>query len=149
MMVLPVALWPVGIGLAIGILAAISTGRLIASQLFDVRPWDPQILSGATLILVLAALVSATIPARRATQADPMVALKTVRADLGSNPSTAATAMWLVQTAWMSQSRKSSSTVSQFATDYSQHIATLSGRWDSRSAPAGPSHRRNSSNRSA
>ena len=76
MMVLPGALWPVGIGLAIGIPAAIATGRLIASQLFDVRPWDAQILSGATLLLVLAALVAATIPARRAPQVDPMVALR-------------------------------------------------------------------------
>jgi ABC-type antimicrobial peptide transport system permease subunit len=76
MMVLRGALWPVGIGLAIGIPAAIAIGRLIASQLFDVRPWDPQILAGATLLLVLATLASATIPARRATRVDPMVALR-------------------------------------------------------------------------
>ena len=76
MMVLRGALWPVAIGLAIGIPAAISTGRLIASQLFDVRPWDPQLLAGATLLLVLATLVSAIIPARRATHVDPMVALR-------------------------------------------------------------------------
>jgi predicted permease len=76
MMVLRSALWPVAIGLAIGIPAAVWTGRLIASQLFDVRPGDPQILSAATLVLVLAALVSATIPARRATHVDPMVALR-------------------------------------------------------------------------
>jgi CheY-like chemotaxis protein len=49
----------------------------MASQLFDVSPWDPQILSGATLLLLLAALVSASIPARRATRVDPMVALRT------------------------------------------------------------------------
>lgn len=76
MMVLRGALWPAGIGLAIGIPAAIATGRLLASQLFDVRPWDPLILSGATLLLVLAALVSAIVPAHRATQVDPMVALR-------------------------------------------------------------------------
>jgi ABC-type antimicrobial peptide transport system permease subunit len=37
---------------------------------------SPTILSGATLLLLLATLVSAVIPARRATQVDPMVALR-------------------------------------------------------------------------
>ena len=64
------------LGLAIGIPAAIGAGQLIASQLFDVTPWDPRILSSATLLLALAALISATIPARRATLVDPMVALR-------------------------------------------------------------------------
>jgi predicted permease len=76
MMVLRTALWPVGVGLAIGIPAAIATGRLIASELFDVTPWDPLILSGATLLFVMAALVAATIPAQRALKVDPMVALR-------------------------------------------------------------------------
>jgi ABC-type antimicrobial peptide transport system permease subunit len=75
-MVLRGAIWPVGIGLAIGMPAAIATGQLIASQLFDVRPWDPGLLSGATLLLGLAALIAAMIPARRATTVDPMVALR-------------------------------------------------------------------------
>jgi ABC-type antimicrobial peptide transport system permease subunit len=66
----------VGIGLAIGMPAAIATGHLIASQLFDVRPWDPRLLSGAALLLGLAALIAAMIPARQATTVDPMVALR-------------------------------------------------------------------------
>jgi putative ABC transport system permease protein len=75
-MVLRDAVWPVSIGLALGILAAIGVGQLIASQLFNVRPWDPQILAGAMLLLGLAALVAGIIPARRATKVDPMVALR-------------------------------------------------------------------------
>lgn len=75
-MVLRGALRPVGIGLAIGMPTAIVTGQLIASQLFDVRPWDPGLLSGATLLLGLAALIAAMIPARRATTLDPMLALR-------------------------------------------------------------------------
>src|SRR5580700_5069014 len=66
----------VGIGLALGIPAAIGAGHLIASQLFGVRPWDPLILSGSTLLLGLAALIAAVIPARRAMRVDPMVALR-------------------------------------------------------------------------
>jgi putative ABC transport system permease protein len=75
-MVLRAAFWQVGIGVALGIPAAIGTGYLIASQLFGVRPWDPLMLSGATLLLGLAALIAAVIPARRAASVDPMVALR-------------------------------------------------------------------------
>ena len=75
-MVLRGAFGQVGIGLALGIPAAIGTGRLIASHLFGVRPWDPLMLSGAALLLVLATLSAAVFPARRATRVDPMVALR-------------------------------------------------------------------------
>jgi ABC-type antimicrobial peptide transport system permease subunit len=76
MMVLRGALWPVAIGLAIGIPAALAAGQLISSWLFNVRPWDPRVLAGATLLLIVAALIAATIPARRATRVDPMTALR-------------------------------------------------------------------------
>lgn len=66
----------VAIGLALGIPAAIATGRLIASQLFGVKPWDPMTLSAATLLLAVAAFVAAVIPARRAAGVDPMQALR-------------------------------------------------------------------------
>jgi putative ABC transport system permease protein len=75
-MVLRGAFWQVGIGLALGIPAAIGAGHLIASQLFDVRPWDPLMLLEAALLLGLAALIAGMIPARRATKVDPMVALR-------------------------------------------------------------------------
>ena len=75
-MVLSGAFGQVGIGLALGIPAAIGAGHLIASQLFGVRPWDPLIISGATLLLGLAAFIAAVIPARRAMRVDPMVALR-------------------------------------------------------------------------
>ena len=75
-LVLREAFSQVGVGLALGIPGAIGAGHLIASQLFGVRPWDPLMLSGAALLLVLAALIAAVIPARRATRVDPMVALR-------------------------------------------------------------------------
>ena len=75
-MVLRGAFGQVAIGLALGIPAAIGAGHLITNQLFGVRPWDPLMLSGATLLLGLAALIAAVIPARRATRVDPMVALR-------------------------------------------------------------------------
>jgi hypothetical protein len=76
LMVLREAFWQVGIGLALGIPAAIGAGYLIASHLFGVRPWDPVMLSLAALLLGMAALIAAGIPARRATLVDPMIALR-------------------------------------------------------------------------
>ena len=66
----------VGIGLALGIPAAIGAGHLISSQLFGVWPWDPLMLSGAALLLLIAALIAAVIPARRAATVDPLQALR-------------------------------------------------------------------------
>jgi putative ABC transport system permease protein len=45
--------------------SAIAVGRLMTSQLFDVKPSDPRVLSVATLPLVMAALIAAPTPARR------------------------------------------------------------------------------------
>ena len=75
-MVLRSALGQVGVGLALGIPAAIATGNLIASQLFGVRSNGPLVLSGVALLLGLAALIAAFIPARRAASVDPVEALR-------------------------------------------------------------------------
>jgi predicted permease len=75
-MVLRDAFRQVGIGLAIGIPAAIGAGYLMASQLFGVAPWNPLLLAGTTVLLGWAALVAAVIPARKAANADPMQALR-------------------------------------------------------------------------
>ena len=75
-MVLRGAFSQVGIGLALGIPAAIGAGKLMTGQLFGVKPWDPVMLSLATLLLALAALLASVIPARRAAGVEPMVALR-------------------------------------------------------------------------
>jgi ABC-type antimicrobial peptide transport system permease subunit len=66
----------IGIGLALGIPAAIGAGKLMTDQLFGVKPWDPTMLASATLLLALAALLASVIPARRAASVEPMVALR-------------------------------------------------------------------------
>ncbi|HWC18577.1 MAG TPA: FtsX-like permease family protein, partial [Terriglobales bacterium] len=75
-MVLRGAFLQIGIGLAIGIPAAIGAGRLMTTQLFGVRPWDPIMLTLAVVMLGLAAVLASAIPARRAAGVEPMVALR-------------------------------------------------------------------------
>jgi predicted permease len=75
-MVLRGAFCQIGIGLALGIPAAIGAGKLMSDQLFGVRPWDPIMLASATLLLGIAALLASLIPARRAAGVEPMVALR-------------------------------------------------------------------------
>ena len=68
---------PVVIGLAIGIVSAFALGRLIASQLYEVSAHNPALLAGATILLATIALIACLLPARRATQVDPIQALRT------------------------------------------------------------------------
>jgi ABC-type antimicrobial peptide transport system permease subunit len=68
---------PVIIGLAIGIMAAFAVGRLIATQLYQVSAHNPALLAGATILLATIALIACLLPARRATQVDPIHALRT------------------------------------------------------------------------
>ena len=75
-MVLRGAFWQVGIGLLIGIPAAIGGGKLIADQLYGVKAWDPAMLGAATVLLGVAAVVAAVIPAQRAANLDPVEALR-------------------------------------------------------------------------
>jgi ABC-type antimicrobial peptide transport system permease subunit len=75
-MVLRTAFLQAGIGLLIGMPAAIVAGHLMAAQLYHVEPWDPAVLIGTTAILALAALVAAILPAQRAASIEPMVALR-------------------------------------------------------------------------
>jgi predicted permease len=65
-----------GIGLAIGVPAALGTSRLVDSFLFQTKPNDPRSVMLAALILLTAALVAGYGPARRASRVDPMVALR-------------------------------------------------------------------------
>jgi predicted permease len=76
-MVLRAAFSQVGIGLALGIPAAVGAGRLMMKELFGVKPCDPAWLMLATLLLGLAALLASLIPAWRAAAVEPMVALRT------------------------------------------------------------------------
>jgi ABC-type antimicrobial peptide transport system permease subunit len=76
-LVLRGAFFQVGIGIGIGLPLAIVAGWLMTNQLFGVSPWNPSMLTIATLLLCAAALLASWIPAARAASVDPMVALRT------------------------------------------------------------------------
>jgi putative ABC transport system permease protein len=76
-MVLRGAFSQIAIGLGLGIPLAIAAGRLMTRQLFGVAPWDPRMLTMATLFLCAAALLASWVPAARAASVEPMVALRT------------------------------------------------------------------------
>jgi len=64
------------IGLLIGIPASLGVARLIASQLYHVKSWDPLVLGGAVLSLGACALIASIVPARRAASINPVRALR-------------------------------------------------------------------------
>jgi ABC-type antimicrobial peptide transport system permease subunit len=67
---------PVLFGLAAGILVALTLGWLLTSQLYQVSAYNPALLAGITISLAIVALAACLIPARRATQVNPIVALR-------------------------------------------------------------------------
>jgi predicted permease len=76
-LVLRAASWQVGLGLAIGIPVALLGGRLMSSQLYGVRIYDPLTIAAAVLVLSAFAAIAGFIPARRAASIEPMDALRT------------------------------------------------------------------------
>ena len=75
-MVVLQSMWLALIGVAVGFAAALALSRLIVSLLYEVKPWDPAAFVSVAALLIAIALFATYIPARRASQVDPMVALR-------------------------------------------------------------------------
>jgi predicted permease len=75
-LVLRQALRLVAAGVLIGLLISMGTGRLLASQLFELSPHDPLLLGCVSLLVLGVSLAASALPASRAAKVDPMEALR-------------------------------------------------------------------------
>ncbi len=65
-----------GLGVGVGLAAALASTRVLQTLLFEVTPTDPVTLSAVAGLLLAVVLAATLWPARRATKVDPMVALR-------------------------------------------------------------------------
>ncbi len=77
-MVLKQGVGMVAIGIALGVVGALTLTQLIANLLFGVEPTDVPTFVIVSVVLFVVALVACFLPARRAASVDPLVALRTV-----------------------------------------------------------------------
>jgi ABC-type antimicrobial peptide transport system permease subunit len=75
-LVLVDGLRPAFIGLALGLAASAGLTQLIRSMLYQTEPLDPVVIVGVGFVLLLVATAACVIPAWRASQLDPMRALR-------------------------------------------------------------------------
>jgi ABC-type antimicrobial peptide transport system permease subunit len=65
-----------GLGILIGLAGALALSRLITTLLFGVYPNDPVSFAAIATLLAAVAFLATWLPARRATQVDPLAALR-------------------------------------------------------------------------
>src|SRR3989454_3229170 len=75
-MVIRMGLRLVGIGVGLGLIASVAIGRGIATQLWGVSAYDPWTLGSVPIVLLITGLLASWLPARRAANVDPLVALR-------------------------------------------------------------------------
>ena len=75
-MVLAETAVPVGAGVGMGVAGALGLTRLAEKMLYGVAPTDPVTFAGASVILILLALLAAYVPSRRAARLSPVETLR-------------------------------------------------------------------------
>jgi putative ABC transport system permease protein len=67
---------PAVVGIVVGVVLALASGRFVGEMLFQTSPHDPVVLGGASAVLLVAAIGASLVPAIRATRVDPTIALR-------------------------------------------------------------------------
>ena len=75
-MIVSQGLAPVGAGIILGLGGALGLTRLLERYLYGVTPTDPFTFVCISALLGTVALVASYVPARRASQVDPVIALR-------------------------------------------------------------------------
>ena len=75
-MVLRSGMMPVIVGIAIGVLVARIASRVVAGLLYGIAPTDAVTFAGVSIVLLVAGLAAAYLPARRAARVDPISAIR-------------------------------------------------------------------------
>jgi ABC-type antimicrobial peptide transport system permease subunit len=75
-MIVAQGLRPAVIGIAIGVVGAIASGKVLQSLLYETPARDPLTLAGVSVLLALLVLAASYIPGRRAMRVDPIIALR-------------------------------------------------------------------------
>jgi ABC-type antimicrobial peptide transport system permease subunit len=65
------------IAVIVALPSVVGLGKLIGSQLYGIKAWDPFALSAALALTVVSTALAATLPALRAAKIQPMQALRT------------------------------------------------------------------------
>jgi predicted permease len=75
-LVLHQALWIVGVGMIVGLGAALAGARLLSAFLYGISPHDAVTFVAVPIVIIAIAAIACLVPARRAAQMDPLTALR-------------------------------------------------------------------------
>jgi len=75
-MVIRKGLTLVAVGIAVGELVSLALTRFVRSELWYVSPHDPVTFAAVLAVLITVGLAACIVPAYRATQVDPLIALR-------------------------------------------------------------------------
>ena len=75
-MVLFKGLRPILVGIMLGLVASWGLSRLMAGEIWGVAATDPWTFGGVVIVLGAVGILACLLPARRATQIDPLIALR-------------------------------------------------------------------------
>jgi putative ABC transport system permease protein len=75
-LILRQGLWKAAIGVVLGLIGAAVLSKSMTTLLFNVRPTDPRVYAVVSFVLIGVALLASYLPARRASQIDPLIALR-------------------------------------------------------------------------